>query len=184
HSTGTRRARKRYADELDVFSLHRYRLAPSVFERTGAVAVLALLAVPLAGLAARARWAAFVLGGSLAVFALTLPAFVFPHFADAVSLSQARRFGGFVPLPFAFTGGLALLARWAGVALLPAALAAGIALELQRPGSFGASADGGPALVTWIAAWGAAAAVVAARARRPAPGRRRAGALRPPSTGP
>ena len=124
-----------YADDLDVFSLHRYRLAPSVFERTGAVAVFALLAVPLAGLAARARWAALVLGGSLAVFALTLPAFVFPHFADAVSLSQARRFAGFVPLPFAFAGGLALLARWTGVALLPAALAAGIALELERPGS-------------------------------------------------
>jgi hypothetical protein len=100
------------------------------------------------------------------VFALTLPAFVFPHFADAVSLSQARRFAGFVPLPFAFAGGLALLARWAGVALLPAALAAGIALELERPGSFGANGDGGPALVTWIAAWGAAAAVVAGLALR------------------
>jgi len=164
--TEVRRSLRHYADDLDVSSLHRYRLAPSVFERTGAVAVLALLAVPLAGLAARTRWAALVLGGSLAVFALTLPAFVFPHFADAVSLSQARRFAGFVPLPFAFAGGLALLAGWAGAALLPAALAAGIALELERPGSFGASGDGGPALVTWIAAWGAAAAVVAGLALR------------------
>ena len=166
HVTEIRRSLEHYRDDLDVSSLHRYRLAPAVFDRTGAVAVLALLAVPLAGLAPRARWAALVLGGSLAVFALTLPSFVFPHFADAVSLSQARRFAGFVPVPFALAGGLALLARFAGLALLPLALGAGILLELECPGRFGGSGAGGPGFVTWIAAWGAVAALLVGLALR------------------
>ena len=70
-------------------SLHSYTLRPEVFVRTGAIAVGALLLIPFAAFAARRRWAAFVLGGSLVVFAVELVPFVFPRFADAVSLSQA-----------------------------------------------------------------------------------------------
>jgi hypothetical protein len=157
-----RRALKHYASELDVFSLHRYRLAPEVLARGGAVAIGALVLVPLALLGARRRWGALVLGGSLAVLVLVLPSFVFPHFADLVSLSQARRAAGFLPAPFAFAGGLVVLAAFAGPAVLAAALGAGIGLQLAWPGDFGYGLrEGGPALAAWIALWGGLAALVA-----------------------
>src|SRR6266487_404581 len=63
----------------------------------------------LAVFAARRRWAAFVLGGSLAVLAVELLPWIFPHFAGAVSLSQARRAAGFVPFAFALAGGAAVV---------------------------------------------------------------------------
>jgi hypothetical protein len=126
------------------------------------VAVLALLAVPLALLAARRRWAAFVLGGSLAVLALMLIPQLFTHFADAVSISQARRAAGFVPFAFAVAGGAAVLARVLSIGALPLGLGAGIAFQLAYPGDFGYALDqGGPAIATWIALFGAAAALVA-----------------------
>jgi hypothetical protein len=126
------------------------------------VAVLALLAVPLALLAARRRWAAFVLGGSLAVLALMLIPQLFTHFADAVSISQARRAVGFVPFAFAVAGGAAVLARVLSIGALPLGLGAGIAFQLAYPGDFGYALDqGGPAIATWIALFGAAAALVA-----------------------
>jgi len=165
------RAFVQYASQLDVFSPDRYRLAPEVVARTGAVAVAALVLVPLAGLAARRRWAAFVLGGTLAILGLELWTLAFPHFADLVSISQARRAAGFVPFAFAFAGGAAVLARiprlrWL---LLPAALATGIVLQDRFPGDFEPGlAGGGPALAAWIALWGglAALAVGAVLARR------------------
>ena len=120
-----RRAFTHYAGQIDVFSETSYRLAPEVFGRGGAVAVAALLLIPLAALASRRRWAAFVLGGSIAVFAVTLVRFLFPRFADVVSLSQARRAAGFVPLAFAFAGGTAVLAELFSAAVLPFAFAAG-----------------------------------------------------------
>ena len=150
----------RYADELHIDSLHRYALRPEVVSRGGAVAVAALVLVPLAALAARQRWAAFVLGGSLAVLGIELLVWVFPHFADAVSISQARRLAGFVPLAFALAGGAAVLARLLGLLALPLGLGAGIALQLAFPGDFGPGLQkGGPAAVTWIAALGGLAAV-------------------------
>jgi len=150
----------RYADELHIDSLHRYALRPEVVSRGGAVAVAALVLVPLAALAARQRWAAFVLGGSIAVLGIELLVWVFPHFADAVSISQARRLAGFVPLAFALAGGAAVLARLLGLLALPLGLGAGIALQLAFPGDFGPGLQkGGPAAVTWIAALGGLAAV-------------------------
>jgi hypothetical protein len=159
----------KYASQLDVSSLHSFRLAPEVFGRTGAVAVAALVAVPLAALAGRRRWAALVLGGTLTVAALTLIPVLFTHFSDAVSLSQSRRVAGFVPFAFAFAGGAAVLARLLRLAVLPVALGAGIALQLAWPGDFGYGLrEGGPALAAWIAAVGGAAALVAAvLVRRP-----------------
>src|SRR5439155_404478 len=46
---------KRYPGQFDVWSCDRFRLAPEVLGRTGAVAVAALVLVPLAALAWRSR---------------------------------------------------------------------------------------------------------------------------------
>ena len=88
------RAFEQYPGQLDVFNEESYRLAPELFARGGAVSVVALALIPLAALAPLRRWAAFVLGGSLVVLGLTLTAFLFPRFADVVSISQARRAAG------------------------------------------------------------------------------------------
>jgi hypothetical protein len=150
-----RRSLAKYAAEVHVDSLHRYALRPEVVSRGGAVAVCALVVVPLAAFAARQRWAAFVIGGTLAILGIELLVFVFPHFADAVSLSQARRAAGFVPFAVALTGAAAVLTRLIGLLVLPLALAAGIALQLAFPGDFGPGLEqGGPAAATWIAAIG------------------------------
>ncbi len=159
------RGLKQYATDLVVHSPSSYHLAPGVVARTGAIAVAALVLVSLAALAARRRWSALVLGGTVLVLALELPAFVFPHFSDLVSLSQSRRAAGFVPFALALVGGAAVLARVAGPLLPPAALAAGIVLQLEFPGDFGTKLDqGGPAVATWIALWGGLAGLVAAAA--------------------
>ncbi len=156
-----RRAFEQYAGQLDVFSDTSYRLAPEVFGRAGAVALAALVLVPLAGLALRRRWAAYVLGGFLAVAAVLLVPQLFVPFSDLVSISQSRRAAGFWPLAFAFAGGLTVLAAILRWLLLPAALLAGVALQLGYPGEFDYRLeDGGPALVTWVAVAGAVAALV------------------------
>jgi hypothetical protein len=155
------RGLSQYATDLVVHSQTSYALSPGVVARTGAIAVAALVLVPLAGLAARRRWSAFVLGGTVLVLVLELLPFVFPTFSDAVSLSQSRRAAGFVPFAFALAGGAAVLARLAWPLLPPVALAAGIALQLAFPGDFGTKlSQGGPAVATWIALWGGLAALV------------------------
>ena len=161
-STGElERSLRKYADELDVDSLHHYALRPEVVSRAGAVAVAGLVLVPLAAFAARQRWAAYVLGGTLTVLAIELIPWIFPHFADAVSLSQARRAAGFAPLPFALAGGTAVLTGFIGPVVLPVALAAGIVLQVEYPGDFGPGLEtGGPAWATWVAATGGAVAIV------------------------
>ncbi|MGI9112883.1 MAG: hypothetical protein ACR2GT_11940 [Gaiellaceae bacterium] len=178
------RALRQYEEQLDVYADASYRLAPEVFGRSGAIAVAALLCVPLAGFALRRRWAAYVLGGALSVLAVMLVPTLFVSFSDAVSLSQSRRVAGFLPFAFAFGGGLAVLAGLLRFGLLPIALAAGIALQLVSPGDFGYRLEsGGPALATWIAAGGGVLALVvglvleqhkrARRRRNPAPGARK-----------
>jgi Family of unknown function (DUF6077) len=156
------RAIQHYKGQLDVFSDGSYRLAPEVLGRSGALAVAALLAVPLAVLAAKRRWAAFVLGGFVAVLALMLLPDLFTRFADAVSISQARRAAGFVPFGFAVAGGAAVLARLLSVGALLAGLGVGTALQLAYPGDFGYTlGQGGPAFATWIALIGGGAALLA-----------------------
>ncbi|HEX3290285.1 MAG TPA: DUF6541 family protein [Gaiella sp.] len=146
----------------------RFAVVPELFGRTGAVAVAALLLVPLAALATRRRWAAFVVGGALAVLAVCLVPWLFTPFSDAVSLSQSRRLAGFVPLAFALAGGMGVLARLLGRAAAPAALVAGIAFQLLYPGDFGYTLeDGGPAWATWVAVVGAIAALALGFRRRP-----------------
>jgi hypothetical protein len=163
HSPGTaelRRSLAKYAPDLHVRSLHSYTLRPEVFVRSGAIAVAAVLLIPLAAFAARRRWAALVLGGSLVVFAVELLPFVFPRFADAVSLSQARRAAGFVPYAYALAGGAAVVTCVLRFFALPVALGAGIVLEQLYPGGFTGLHGSGPALVTWIGFAGAAVGLV------------------------
>jgi hypothetical protein len=155
------RALDRYARELDVESIDRYSLAPEVFGRTGAVAVAALVSIPLAALATRRLWAAFVIGGSLPILVLTLSDVLFPPFADLVSISQARRAAGFLPFAFAFAGGCVVLAGLLRGAALPVARAAGLWLHQTWPGDFGHLEDGGPAIATWIALVGGVLAIPA-----------------------
>jgi hypothetical protein len=157
------RALAQYATDLVVSSAHAYHLAAGVVARSGAVAVASLVMVPLAGLAARRRWSAFVLGGTVLVLAVELSSFVFPHFSDLVSLSQSRRAAGFVPFAIAFAGGLAVLARATKWFLLPIAFIAGVVLEVRFPGDFGTKLHhGGPSIATWIALAGGTAALVLA----------------------
>jgi hypothetical protein len=152
------RAFDQYAGQLDVHSNTIYSLATEVFTRTGAVAVAALLLLPLAALAARRRWAAYVTGGSLAVFAVTLVPLVFPVLSELVSISQARRAAGFVPFALAFAGGMGVLSRIVGPFLAPIALVAGTLLQLAYPGDFTYVLDrGGPPWVVWFAVAGAIA---------------------------
>ena len=160
-----RRAFANYGRELDVSSLHSYRLAPELYGRAGAIAVASLVLLPLAVFAHRRLWAAYTLGAMLAIYTVTLLPFVFPHFADAVSISQARRIVGFAPRPFVLTGGALVLAGFLRVWVLPVALAAGIALQLAFPGDFGSPyrlVHGAPGWLTWVSYGGAAAALVAA----------------------
>jgi len=157
------RALRHYGSQLDVWSPDRYRLAPEVLGRGGSVAVAALLLVPVAVLSSRRRWAALVLGGSATVLGLMLVPFLFTHLSDAVSLSQSRRAAGFLPFAFAFAGGLGLLARIPRLLALPLALVAGIVFQHVWPGDFAYGLEhGGPALATWIAAFGAAGGLVLA----------------------
>ena len=154
---------RQYATDLVVHSTSSYHLSAGVVARTGAIAVAALVLVPLAAFAARRRWSAFVLGGTVIVLALELLPFVFPRFSDLVSLSQSRRAAGFVPFAFALVGGAAVLARVAGPVLPPFALAAGIALQVAFPGDFGTKLEhGGPPVATWIAFVGGLVGLVAA----------------------
>jgi len=165
-----RRALDKYSGQLEVRSETSYSLAAEVFTRRGAVALAALLLIPLAAFAARRRWAAFVTGGSLAVFAVTLVPPLFTSFADLVSISQARRLSGFLPFAFAFAGGLGVLSRVVGPMLPPIALVAGVVLQLAYPGDFRYVLDEpGPYWVVWVAVAGAVAGLVVGLVRRGPP---------------
>jgi len=173
HKPGAKELRHAFASyptELDVFGLHSYRLKPELFGRGGAIAVAALVLLPLAVFGRRRLWAALALGGMLAVLAVSLLTFLFPHFADLVSISQARRLVGFSPRAFVVVGGALVLARLLGPVVLPVALAAGIVLQWRVPGDFGSPyrhAHGGPGWLTWVSfAAAGAALVVAAFGRR------------------
>jgi hypothetical protein len=151
----------RYPGQFVVKSESSFHLNPEVLTRAGPVPLAALCLVPLALLAVRRRWAALVLGGTFVVLAVLLSDVLFPRLVDAVSLSQARRLAGFLPLAFALAGGAAVLARVLSWAVLPIALAAGIALEWAWPGDFGYRLEqGGPTLPVWIALGGSLVAIV------------------------
>ena len=161
------RAFEQYKGQLAVHSPTSYNLAPEVFTRAGAVAIAALLLIPVAGFAARRRWAAYVVGGALAVFAVMLVPFLFTSLADLVSISQARRAAGFLPFAFAFAGGMGVLMRLAGPILIPLALGAGMFFQIVYPGDFEyVLRNPAPAWIAWFAAVGAVAALVLGFVRR------------------
>jgi hypothetical protein len=165
------RAIEQYPGQLDVRSESSYSLAPEVFTRAGPVPIAALLLLPLAAFAARRRWSAFVLGGSLAVFLLMLVPLLFTSLSDLVSISQARRAAGFLPFAFALAGGLGVLSRVLWPWLPPLALVAGAFLQWRYPGDFDyAFDDPGPSWVVWFAvAASAVALLVGFRWRRRQP---------------
>jgi hypothetical protein len=155
-----------YSSQLVVTNTHHYRLAASVFDRTGVVAITALVLLPVTALAWRRRWAAFALGGALLVLLLLEVPWLFVHFSNAVSLSQSRRAAGFAPLPFVLAGAAALVVR--RVYVVPLALVAGIVLQRIWPGDFDYGLrHGGPSFATWIALIGGAAALTFALVLRP-----------------
>jgi len=161
------RAFEQYGSQLVVHSDTSYNLAPEVFTRSGAVAIAALLLIPIACLAARRRWAAYVVGGSLAVFACMLLPFLFTSLADVVSISQARRAAGFLPFAFAFAGGMGVLARLVGPILLPLSLGTGMFLQIVYPGDFEyVLKTPAPAWIVWLSLAGTVAALFVGVFRR------------------
>jgi hypothetical protein len=152
------RAFEQYGGQLVVHSDTSYNLAPRCSPRSGAVAIAALLMIPLAGLAARRRWAAYVVGGSLAVFAVMLVPFLFTSLADLVSISQARRRR--VPsVRIRVRRGMGVLARLVGPLLIPLALGAGCSCRSSIPATSSTSSGARPAWITWFAVVGAVVAL-------------------------
>jgi hypothetical protein len=122
-----------YADRLD-FSGESFRMDPALLASGGVAAVVALIAIPLALFAWRARWAAYVLGGAIPVLVLVLVPDLFSRFADVVSLSQALRIRHFLPLAFSLAGGAlvltALLRRRVRVEIAAPALVLALVLPI------------------------------------------------------
>jgi hypothetical protein len=161
-----------YREQLVIRGPRDFRVAPEVFGRSGAIAVAALLVLPVVAFAIPRRWAFFALGGTLIVLVLGTVPWLFVHFSDVVGLSQSRRAMGFAPVPFVFAGGAALLARRVWVP--PLALVGGIVVQRLWPGDFAYGLkNGGPAAATWWALGGGAVALLVALAlrRRPLPER-------------
>jgi hypothetical protein len=95
------------------------------------------------------------------VLLVSLTPQLFVPFADAVSLSQARRLAGFLPFAFAFAGGALVLARLLGPLAVVAAVAGAVVLDRTYPGNFEYGAVGhAPALATWVAVAGGAGALL------------------------
>ena len=155
------RAFDQYAGQLRG-SVDHFSLAPQVFGRAGAVAVAALLLVPLTALASRRRWAAYVVGGSLAIFAITLVPWLFTPFSDVVSLSQARRARRVLPVRVRARRRHGRCSHHSsGPSSRPFALGAGIVCSGGIPVISGTRLEqGGPAWATWAAVGGATVALV------------------------
>jgi hypothetical protein len=157
----------RYRSQLDG-DAGSFRLAPETIVRGGAVAVAGLLAVPLAVFHGRRRVAAFVLGGTVLLLAILVVPALFTRFADAVSLSQARRLAQFLPIPFSLAAAAFLAARYRRRGVL-AALLAGIGLQLAYPGEFNYCGGSGPAYPVWVALFGGSLALAVSVLRRRPP---------------
>ena len=155
-----------YGNAFDFFG-DSFRFAPEAIARGGPVVVAGLLAIPLAGFAARRRWAQLVLGGSLFGLAVLLVPQLFTLLSDVFSVSQARRLSAFLPLAFALAGAFVLAGRWrlGGVAL---AFGAGLAAELLVSGEFTYRVqEGGPGWVVWVAVVGGLVALAVGALLRP-----------------
>jgi hypothetical protein len=141
-----------------------YRVAPDVITRGGPVVVAGLACLPLVALAARRRWGALAVGGTLAGLAVLLVPELFTRFSDLVSISQSRRLAQFLPLAFAVAAAAVVVGRLrlGGVAL---ALAAGLALELAYDPEFSHVVERpGPTWPLWVAIVGGILGLAAAAA--------------------
>jgi hypothetical protein len=119
--------------------------------RGGAVAVAALLFVPLASAATRTRAAAFVASASTVVILTLIVPYFFTPFAHVMSISQGRRFLFYLPFAFALTGGALVLARFRYYAVA-GAFALGLGLYLIWPGEATyVLQHPGPSWLAWFA---------------------------------
>jgi hypothetical protein len=154
------------AAELDAYNAFTtlgdwFSFSPSAIARAGPVLVAGLLAVPLAGFAARRLWASLVLGGSLAVLTVLLTPPLFTAISDAFSVSQSRRLPQFIPVAFAVAGACIVLSRLKAVGIAVAA-ATGLALAFVYPGEFSYRVnEGGPGWAVAVAVGGGLLALAA-----------------------
>jgi hypothetical protein len=150
-----------------------FGFAPWAVTREGLMVIAGLLAVPLAGFAARRLWAALVLGGSLAVLTVLLTPPLFTALSDAFSISQSRRLPQFLPIALAVAGACVVLSRLRVLALGLAG-GAGLLLVLAYPETFTEPVDpSGVAWPVWVGLAGGVAALVAGvrfKPRGPEPG--------------
>jgi hypothetical protein len=120
-----------------------FHLRPDYLVLGGGLALVGLLALPIALLAPRWPAAWYLSGSTLLVLVIAISDRLFPVFVHAVSLDQARRIENVLPLPV----GLALGAATAGI----------IATALWRRGGLPARALGALVLIAaaGLAAWAA-----------------------------
>jgi hypothetical protein len=139
-----------------------FRLAPKAVSAGGPVAVVALLAIPLAGLAPRSRWAALSIGGTVPILLLLLVPQLFRPFTEVASISQGRRLVNFLPWSVAFAGGALLLGRARLIGVI-VAIGVGIAVWRLYPGdfSYATTRGGGPPWAVWFALGGSLVALFA-----------------------
>ena len=150
-----------------VGSQDSFRLSTEVLTRHGGITIAGFLAIPLAALAARRIWSAFVLGTAIVVLAVVLTPPLFTLLSDLASISQARRLPIFLPLAVALAGAAVLAGRFRWLAV-GGALGAGILLSVVYTGeTTQALGEGGPAWPVWVAVVGAVAGLAYAVWRRP-----------------
>jgi hypothetical protein len=137
------------------------RLSADQLAWGGGIKVLALAAVPVALLAGGRRWAAYVLGGTVALLLVALVPQLFDRLVDAVSVSQAARLAGFLPLSYALAGAALLAGRVRAVGVAAAAVAAiGAELAFDEPATRAS-------WVVWAVAIGAALGIAVFAFARP-----------------
>jgi hypothetical protein len=141
-------------------------MKPEWVTRGGAVAIAALLFVPLASAATRTRAAAFVASATGVVILILIVPYFFTPFAHVMSISQGRRFLFFLPFAFALTGGALVLARFRYLAVV-GAFALGVVLYKVWPGEATyLLKHPGPGWLAWFAGIGGLLVLIAGAARK------------------
>lgn len=164
-SAATEGGPQHFASMLDRYGNGMLRLKPEYVTRGGAAHLLALLLVPVVGVAARTRAAAFVVGAIAVPVLILIVPLLYTPFADVLSVSQSRRLLYLLPWAFSLVAAALVLGRFRWIAAA-AGLALATALQAVYPGSFTYQlTDPGPAWVAWVAVVGGLLAL-AAGARR------------------